>query len=265
MSSLGAGVSPVRKKDGSLYYRSSVTFKNKHISLGGFDDPGAAHLAYKEAKRILSDKKCAILSYSEDSALPFEKWVSLINFRDNGIYISNPIYIMRRMFLYYLSPADVLKFDAEELFFYSSHKIMRRGSHLFVADYGLQLNILNRYGIRSHSVPGRDHIFENGDASDFRSSNIRIINRYTGVVCSVKKKASPYKSVIHIRGNFVIGYYESETEAAIAYNKAADILISHGLDKEYARNYIDGLSAEEYRRIYDSLKISEKITGLVFS
>ena len=34
---------------------------------------------------------------------------------------------------YYLSPSHVLKFDPDDLFYYSSHKIMRRGNHYFVA------------------------------------------------------------------------------------------------------------------------------------
>lgn len=82
-----------------------------------------------------------------------------MNFRDNGLYFATPIYVRGKFFYYYLSPSYVLKFDIDNLFFYSSHKIMKRGEHLFVADYGMQLNILNRHGIRSYSVPGRDYVF----------------------------------------------------------------------------------------------------------
>ena len=83
----------------------------------------------------------------------------LINFRDNGIYFGTPIYARPKFFYYYLSPVDVLKFDIDDLFYYSSRKIMKRGEHLFVADYGMQVNILNRYGIRSFAVAGKDYLF----------------------------------------------------------------------------------------------------------
>ena len=53
---------------------------------------------------------------------------------------------------------------------------MKRGNHYFVADYGLQVNILNRYGIRNYSVRNRDYRFINGDETDFRRQNIEIIN-----------------------------------------------------------------------------------------
>ena len=55
-------------------------------------------------------------------------------------------------FNYYLSQDDVLIFDVDDLFYYSNHSIMRRGSHLFVAEYGMQTNIASRYGIRSDQI-----------------------------------------------------------------------------------------------------------------
>ena len=262
MKSENAGVYPSKKKDGSICYRASVTFRRKHISLGSFSVSSAAHLAYNEAGIILHDKSIGLLDHSSSSALPFEKWVSLINFRDNGIYISTPIYIMKKMFCYYLSPSDVLKFDAEELFYYSSHKIMARGNHYFVSDYGLQVNILNRYGIRSHAVRGRDYTFRNGDPLDFRLANLEIINRYTGVTRRTKSGRTFYRAVIHIKGNFIIGDYPEETEAAIAYNKAADLLKHKGFPKDYPRNYIENLSGTEYDRIYRRITISQKIRNL---
>ena len=71
--------------------------------------------------------------------------VMLINLRDTGIYCRNPIYLQRRFFDYYLDPDTVLRFDIEELFYYTNHKIQRRGGHLFVADYGMQVNSLSFY------------------------------------------------------------------------------------------------------------------------
>lgn len=258
MLQTSAGVYPATKKDGSSYFRSSITYRGKHISLGGFDNDIDAHRAYIQAGLLLRDNTFGILDY-KPSPLSFEKWVSLINFRDNGIYISNPIYIMRRMFLYYLSPSEILKFDADELFFYSSHKIMRRGKHYFAADYGLQVNLLNRYGIRSYAVEGRDYLFNNGDNLDFRAANITIINRYVGVTKEVKRGLIYYRSRIHVNGNFKIGDYDTEDEAAVAYNKAVDILKENGVDKNYTKNYLEHLSAEEYQEIYEYVRISEKI------
>ena len=254
-----SGVYTSKTKSGSLYFRSSVTYKGKHISLGSFDNETDAHRAYVQARLLLKDKSCGILDHRSPSPLSFEKWVSLINFRDNGIYIANPIYIMRRMFLYYLSPTEILKFDADELFFYSSHKIMRRGRHFFAADYGLQINILNRYGIRSYAVAGRDYKFLNGDELDFRSANIQVINRYVGVTKENVKNRVVFRARIHVRGNFIVGDYETEDEAAVAYNKAVDVLKEQGVDKNYTKNYIENLSRDEYREVYGRIKISEKI------
>lgn len=73
-----------------------------------------------------------------------------MNFRDNGVYIKTPIYLRRNYFEYFLSPTLILKFDIDDLFYYSSHRIQKRGGHLFVSDYGMQYNILSRYGIKSH-------------------------------------------------------------------------------------------------------------------
>ena len=259
MSANVQGVYASKKKSGSSYFRSSITYKGKHISLGGFDTETDAHRAYLQARLIINDPGCSILDYKAPSPLSFEKWVSLINFRDNGIYISNPVYIMRKMFLYYLNPNEILKFDADELFYYSSHKVMRRGKHFFAADYGLQVNILNRYGIRSYAVPGRDYIFLNGDDLDFRSGNISIINRYTGVTKHTSKGTLCYRCRIHIKGNIIVGDYETETEAAVAYNKAVDILKKRGSLKNYAQNYIDDISAREYADLYNSISISQKL------
>ena len=37
------------KKDGTIYYRSSITYKNKHISLGSFPTEEESHAAYIQA------------------------------------------------------------------------------------------------------------------------------------------------------------------------------------------------------------------------
>lgn len=39
---------------------------------------------------------------------------------------------------------------------------MSRGGYYFVNDYGMQTSILSRFGVRSHSVKGRDYVFKMG-------------------------------------------------------------------------------------------------------
>ena len=50
-----AGVYKAKKKDGTVYYRSSITFSGKHISLGSFQTEQDAHRTYLLADRILHD------------------------------------------------------------------------------------------------------------------------------------------------------------------------------------------------------------------
>lgn len=253
------GVFEAKKKDGTVYYRASITYKRKHISLGGFATMSEANAAYLEADRLFCHKEITINFYSTASILPFEKWVIIINFRDNGIYFGTPIYARTKFFYYYLSPTYVLKFDIDDLFYYSSHKIMKRNGHLFVADYGMQVNVLSRYGIRNFAVPGKDYLFFNGDDTDFRHENLQIINRYQGVSEVTYKGKKRYRARINVPGYFVIGHYNTETEAAIAYNKAIDILKRNGVNKNYTPNYIEEISPSSYADIYSHLKISEKI------
>ncbi|MBE5826178.1 MAG: hypothetical protein E7307_06015 [Butyrivibrio sp.] len=256
------GVYTTALKDGTPSYRASITYNGKHIALGSYEKIGRASKAYKEAAKILDDDSFTLGSFKAGMALSFDKVVSLVNFRDKGMYISTPIYLEKKYFLYYLSPSKPLKFDIEDLFYYSSHKIMQRGSHLFVADYGSQVSILQRYGIKSYAVEGRDYRFANDDPTDFRYENIIILNRYRGVRQYAEKGFLKYKAVIHIKSNYVIGSYNTEAEAAIAYNKAADILIKNGIEKNFQQNYVEDLSPSQHADIYMRLKISPKIYEL---
>lgn len=253
------GVCPAMKKNGQVYYRSSVTYKRKHISLGSFSQPEDAHMAYLTAVSITSGSTMTLTDYTPESPLPFEKWVCLMNYRDNGIYLGHPIYVRPRFFYYYLSTEHILKFDSDDLFYYTSHKIMRRGNHYFVADYGMQVNIASRYGIKNYGVIGVDYLFINGDATDFRRENIEIINSYHGVRKTQKKGQCIYTVRIHIRGNYLVGSYHTSTEAAIAYNKAIDILLKKGVTKNFTPNYIENLPPRKYAEIYSRLEIASGI------
>ncbi len=256
------GVYTTRRKDGTLSYRSSITYKNKHISLGSFATEQEASAAYRQADRILQDPSMTLAGFRTDSILPFPKWVVLLNFRDNGMYIKTPIYLRKQFFYYYFSMDDFLIFDSDDLFYYSTRTISRRGGHLFVADYGMQVNILSRYGIKNYAVKNRDFRFVNGNSRDFRYANIEIINRFHGVTRQEKEGKVYYETKIHWNGNLTVGRYPDETEAAIAYNKAASILLTKGYEKEYPVNYIENMTKEEYRNIYKNITVSRRIHEL---
>ncbi len=253
-----AGVYKSVKKSGAVYYRSSFTFRQKHISLGSFRTEKKAHQAYLDAVE-LSRTEMTIMDYEKKRhILSFEKAVSIINFRDNNVYFANPIYLQNRFFEYYFTPDLCYKFDIDDLFYYAGHKISRRGGHLFVADYGMQVNLLSRYGIKSHAVKNRDYRFINQDDTDFRYENIEVINPYYGVKKTLRKGKDVYKASILINGRVVIGYYKTEEMAAIAYNKAADD-VGRALGKHYRLNYIENLSPKEYAELYSQIKLPEKL------
>ena len=139
---------------------------------------------------------------------------------------------------------------------------MRRGNHLFVAEYGMQTNIASRYGIRNFARPGIDFRYVNGDTHDYRYSNIEILNTYQGVTAETKSETTRYVSRIHFNGNYLIGRYDSIEEAAIAYNKAADHLKKSGFSKNITQNYIEEISSAEYIDIYNSINLPKSILEL---
>ena len=257
-----AGVFSAVKKNGTQYFRSSITFKNKHISLGSYPNEASAGQAYEFARTLIKGNQL-IDDYDPSCPLAFEKYVVLLNFRDNGVYIKNPIYLQKRFFFYYLTRDKVFKFDIEDLFYYSVHKISSRGGHLFVADYGMQVNLHSRYGIKKHAVLNRDYRFINGDKYDFRYENIEIINHYHGVRKRVLKTGKvKYRVVILVNGNYTVGVYPTEEMAAVAYNKAVDIVKKKFPDRKYEQNYVDTLTPSKYADIYTTIQVSEKLLNL---
>lgn len=255
---ISKGVYKTTRKDNSVYYRVSITYKGKHISLGSFDDKELACKAYNEAKTIINSK-ISLEDIHSSYSLSLDKCIILLNYRDNNIYFSTPIYLRKNYFEYYLSSDIILKFDRDDLFFYSSHKIQRKGGYIFVSDYGSQYKIQNRYGIKPFAVYGKDYIMANGDQYDYRYSNILIINNYVGVQSTEKNNNTTYKTYIHINGNYLVGTYNDEITAAIAYNKAVDTINLYGAKKQYIKNYIQELSSEQYKNIYKSITISKKL------
>lgn len=257
------GVYTATKKDKTVYYRSSITYKGKHISLGSFSTERKANQAYNDAKKLFESCDTIEDFSNKKTVLEFKKWVSIINFRDNKIYIKTPIFLQKNFFYYYFDKDDYLTFDNEDLFYYSSHTISRRGGHLFVADYGMQVNILTRYGIKNFGVAGRDYRFANGNEKDFRYENIEIVNRYHGVSKIDRNGKVIYKTKIHINGDYLVGKYSDEITAAVAYNKAVSIVIKKGYNKNYPVNYIEELTDEEYHNIYKNVKVAKKIYNLL--
>ena len=250
-----------KKKNGTIYYRLSITRNNKHISLGSFDTLDEAEKAYSEALAILNDSKYVCDDYDESLSISFSKYIMLINFRDNGLYISNPIYLRPNFFYYYLDKDTVFKFDRDDLFYYSGHKICKRNNHIFTHEYGMQININERYNIPSYAVYGKDYVFKNDDRYDYRYSNIEIINKYHGVTRISKNNKTYYEVKIHVNGYLKVGEFEDEITAAIAYNKAADIL-SKKYDKTFITNFPD-LNPKDYAQMYSEIQIPKNIQKLL--
>lgn len=258
------GVYKATKKNNSVYYRCSLTKGNKHISLGSYETSALAHKAYKEGKELLSNTSITLTNISFSSyTLNYDKIICLINLRDNGIYFKTPIYLQKGFFLYYLGPHLIYKFDNEDLFYYSEHKIQKRGGHLFVSDYGMQYNIYQRYGIMNFAVEGRDYEFANGDSTDMRYQNIIVINKYRGVSKSINKGREQFTAKININGDYILGRYSSEAKAAVAYNKAADLLMANGFNKNYSLNYVSEYTGKEYADIYSSINLSKKFMSYI--
>lgn len=250
----GKGVYIDKLKNGKENFRASLTYKQKHISLGSYKTYDMANSAYNYAKELFLST-LSIEDYPSSCPLKFDKYVEIINLRDNKISFSTPVYLRRTYFSYFYSPDIEFKFDMDDLFYFSSHKIMKRGNHFFVSDYGSQLSINERFGIRAFSVVGKDHVFANEDIFDYRRSNVEIINPYFGV----RKENNQYNVVIHVVGDMKVGSYETIEEAAIAYNKAADILKMKGVNKNFNTNYLADITNREYATIYSEITISENI------
>lgn len=242
-----------KRKDGSTYFRSSITYKNRHISLGSFDTDKEAGAAYLLAEKILTGQEVYLPEDYEKTGrkVSFDKWIMLINLKKTGIYCKNPIYMYGKFFVYFLNRETGLKFDVDDLFFFRTHRIQQRGGHLFYSDFGMQCSLLNRYGVRSFAVKDRDYYFKNGDENDYSYGNIVIVNKYNGVQSETFRGKKVFTVRLHMKGNVTVGRYDSETEAAIAYNKAADSIEEH-------------IRAKENENITDSIHKSPYIQDVVF-
>jgi hypothetical protein len=258
------GIYTTRKKNGQQYYRVSITYKNKHISLGSTDSYATAEKCYALASLIVRNNRYRLHDYNKtNQSLSYEKWVILHNFRDNGLYFKTPIYLYKHYFSYHLSQQIILTFDVDDLFFYGTHKIFKRGNYFFVNDFGMQMNILARFGIRNHASMGKDYHFIDKNPYNLRYDNIDITNPYHGVEKNIYKNKVRYKAKIHVNGYIVLGYFQSIHKAAIAYNKAIDFIhryVHH--DKNYTKNYIDSISQEEIDYLYTTIVLPKYLINL---
>ncbi|MEI3177829.1 MAG: hypothetical protein V8S31_05680 [Lachnospiraceae bacterium] len=57
------GVYTATKKDGTIYYRSSITYQNKHISLGSYASEDTANQAYQKADALLRDPSVSLSTH----------------------------------------------------------------------------------------------------------------------------------------------------------------------------------------------------------
>lgn len=253
------GVYPAKKRDGSIYYRSSIHYHGVHVSLGSYATEKDAHQAYNEASKLYYQPEIKLKNYRKYiRILSQDKVVTILNHRDHNIYIKTPIYLRKGYFSYYLGNRRELKFDNDDLFYYSSHRILSRQGHLYVNDYGMQYSILQRYGIKNYAVAGRDYAFANGDDNDFRYSNVIVINKYHGVTF-IEGDGAPYHQVkIHINGDYAIGRYRTDAIAAVAYNKAADYAKDHGVPKQFIQNYVIEYTPKEYADVYSQIQLPQK-------
>ncbi|MDF2593992.1 MAG: hypothetical protein K0R69_333 [Clostridia bacterium] len=245
-------------KNNITRYKVYFVYQSKKIYLGLFDTSLSAENALQEAREIM-EGSIDIADYTCTS-IDYKKFITLCNFRDRHVYIKNPIYIHDSYFCYYLSKDIVLIFDMKDLLFFSTYKICKRGNYIYTQDSITQQSILSRFGLPPHSVCGIDYTFKNGNSYDFRRENLEIINTYKGVVHKVKNGECIYIAKIFINQNVVIGHYSSSLEAAIAYNKAVDILLKNDQGRDYIKNVIPYLTLTEYNQIYDRLDISPCIT-----
>ena len=112
-----AGVYTTKRKDGSTYYRVSITIGGRHISLGSYDDISTAGAVYTEAGQIMNSGYGIDEYAMHNFNIPFRKYVVLINYRDNKIYFKTPVYLSKRYFTYYIEETDFLKFSVDDLFY----------------------------------------------------------------------------------------------------------------------------------------------------
>ncbi|ONI41596.1 hypothetical protein AN640_07890 [Candidatus Epulonipiscium fishelsonii] len=247
--------------NGKLYYQVNFFYKSKKIYLGRYSSIADAQITINEATDIV-ETMCSI-KQAKYTLLSFNKVVILINLRDNGTYFKNPIYLYEDYFGYYISSDIELLFDLIHLFFFATYKIYKRGNLFYTQHTFTQSSILNRLGIVPSSRINIDYKFKNNNPFDFRSDNLEVLKRYYGVSAIEKGEKTLYQARISKPNTIIIGIFESEIKAAIAYNKAVDYLKSVGMQYKLNSNVIFYITKKEYDIIYDEIELPYKLTNKV--
>lgn len=243
---------------GKTQYKIYFVYKATKIYLGSYSSMEIAQKVLEEADELM-ETVSSIPSF-DTYTLNYKKIIVLCNLRDHKKYIKNPIYLYPTYFHYYLSKDCILTFDLKDLLYFSTYKVYKRGNYIYTQDGISQQNILARFGIPNHSVINKDYRFKNNDPYDFRAQNLEIINSYKGVTKKIKGSTIVYSASIYIHGNLTIGHYHTETEAAVAYNKAVDLLTQQGLLHDHPHNHIPLITKDEYDSLYHSLPVSSRLT-----
>ena len=99
----------------------------------------------------------------------------------------------------------------------------------------------------------------------FLKMEIHVITVMKTSVSMIEKNGKKlYRAAIHINGMYQIGTYEAENEAAIAYNKAAD-MTEKKTSVKYERNYIENISSIQYASIYNKIILPSKFRKYIDS
>lgn len=241
-------------------YRVYYLHKTKKIYIGLYNTYEEALLAYNFVEKLFTNH-LSLDDYVSHYPIAFEKFIACINFRDNHMYFKTSIYVHSDHFKYYISPDLYLIFDLKDLLYFSTKRIHKRGDYLYTYIGDQQENILKRFGFNKSMTYLKDYTFINGNRYDFRRKNIHVINHYYGVSLETKYNKPTYVTRITInRRILVVGHYASEMLAAIAYNKALDLVTTSLKEHNYSKNNFPFLTRQEYDSLYESLPISKRLT-----
>lgn len=245
----------------NMRYRVYYLYKTKKIYIGLYHTYEKALLAYQFIENIFTSS-ISLKDYTPDCPITFEKFVACINFRDNHMYFKTSIYVQSDHFKYYISPDLYLIFDLKDLLYFSNKRIHKRGDYLYTYIGDQQENILKRFGFNRSMTYLKDYDFLNNNRYDFRRKNIHIINHYYGVSLETKYNKTTYVTRIVLnKKNLVVGHYSSDMLAAIAYNKAVDLVTASSNEYHYSKNTFPFLTRQEYDSLYESLPISKRLTS----
>ncbi|MGL4798730.1 MAG: hypothetical protein ACRCWY_04925 [Cellulosilyticaceae bacterium] len=246
------------KQSGTLLkYRVYYMYQSKKIYIGLYETEKDAQDAYALVDTLMQGN-FSLDDYPHSPLLSYQKFISLANFKNNGKYFNTPIYIEPPHFKYFLDEQLYLLFDMRDLLFIANYRIHLKGNYLYLTIGIRQENLLKRFGIPNHATYGTDYICLNGNRYDLRRSNLSILNHYHGVQVEQRYNVTTYVTRIFLKTYLVVGHYETEMLAAIAYNKAVDLVASTS-SSTYEKNEFPFLTRHEYTQLYEKLRVSKRL------